>query len=204
MEDEPTAPAPVKKTNRWRLVALAVLFFGSLLIAHVTGLTERIDVETIRAFMDSAGALGFVAFLLAFAVGELLHIPGLVFVGAASVAYGETLGIVAAYLGAIGSVTLSFFVVRLIGGQPLAEVERPFVKRVLRRLDDQPLLTVTVLRFVFWMSPALNYVLAMSNVRYREYLIGSALGLLVPIPIVVLFFDSLASGWIGEWLAAIF
>lgn len=203
MEEEPPAGTPAKRSSRWRLVALGVFFFGSLIIAHATGITDRIDVETIRAFMDSAGALGFVAFLFVFAIGELLHIPGLVFVGAASVAYGDAIGTLAAYAGALGSLTLSFYVVRLIGGQPLAEVERPIVKRILARLDEQPLRTVTVLRFVFWMSPALNYALAMSTVRYREYLLGSMLGLLIPIPIAVVFFDSLASGWLGEWLAAI-
>jgi len=44
----------------------------------------------------------------------------------------------------------------------------------------------------------------MSTVRYREYLLGSALGLLVPIPLAVIFFDSIASGALGDWLGAVF
>ena len=193
-----------RKTSRWRLLALGALFFGSLLVAHWTGLTQNIDVETIRSFMDAAGALGFVVFLIAFAAGELMHVPGLVFVGAASVAYGEVLGSFAAYAGALLSVTVSFFVVRLIGGQPLGEVKRPLARRILSRLDDHPLRTVAILRFFFWMAPPLNYALAMSKVRYRDYLAGSAIGLLLPIPLAVLFFDWLAEVSLGEWISALF
>lgn len=205
MRDTSTVAEPAQnKTSRWRLLALAIFFFGSLILAHATGLSERIDVETIRAFMEAAGALGFVAFLVAFAVGELLHVPGLVFVGAASVAYGPTLGTLAAYFGALGSVTLSFYVVRLIGGQPLKDVKRPLVRRILSRLDEHPLRTVAVLRFLFWMAPPLNYALAMSKVRYRDYLAGSAIGLAIPIPLAVIFFDWLAGASLTEWLGSVF
>ena len=196
--------APARRSSRWRLVALAAFFVGSLIVAKVTGLTDSVDVETIRRMMDAAGPLGFVGFVVAFAVGELLHIPGAVFVGAASVAYGSALGALAAYLGALASVTASFFVVRGIGGQPLGEVKRPFVKRMLARLDERPVLTVAILRLIFWMAPALNYGLAMSKVRFRDYLLGSALGLALPIPLMAIFFDWIVSLDLAAWLGTLF
>lgn len=186
---------PPARAKRWRIGLLAALFLGSLAIAKLTGLEEYADVERVRALMDSAGAWGVIAFVASFAVGELLHIPGLVFVGAASIAYGQGYGTLAAYVGAMASVTLSFLVVRAVGGQPLGDVRRPFMRKMLARLETRPILTVAVLRGVFWMSPALNYGLAMTKVRLREYLIGSALGLAIPIPIFVFFF---------EWIAARF
>ncbi len=191
-EQDATEETP-KPSSRWRLVALAVFFFGSLGIAKVTGLTESVNVDTIREFMETAGPLGLLGFVVVFALGELMHIPGFVFVGAASVAYGSMLGSCAAYLGALTSVSLSFVVVRTIGGQPLAEVKRPILKRILAQLDERPLRTVVVLRMIFWMAPALNYALAMSKIRFRDYLAGSALGLIIPIPLVVIFFDWLTN-----------
>ena len=49
--------------------------------------------------------------------------------------------------------------------------------------------TVLLLRLVLWMAPELNYALALSNVGYRPYLVGSALGLVAPIGGTVLLFD---------------
>lgn len=185
-ETEHAPPAP----TRWgRIGLLAVLFGGSLLAAKLTGLTEMVSVESIRALMDTAGPFGFFAFVAAFGVGELMHIPGVVFVGGAALAYGPIYGALAAYLGAVGSVILSFVVVRAVGGQPLGNIQRPRVKRILSRLDDHPVTTVALLRLIFWMAPFLNYGLAMSKVRFRDYLLGSAIGLALPIPLVVYFMD---------------
>ncbi|HEY8427369.1 MAG TPA: VTT domain-containing protein [Sandaracinaceae bacterium] len=190
-----TAVVPPARSQRARTALLVIFFVGSLAAAKLTGLDEHLDVERVRAFMDSAGALGFLAFLAIFTIGELLHVPGLVFVGAASIAYGEVLGIAAGYTGAMVSVATSFLVVRAIGGQPLGDVKRPWMRTILARLEARPIRTVALLRLVFFMSPALNYGLAMSPVRLREYLIGSALGLAIPIPAAVLFFD-----WLARWL----
>ncbi len=181
------------RTSRWRIALLVTFFVGSLVLAKVTGLSDRLDVETIRGFMDSMGAWGFFAFLVVFAVGELVHVPGLVFVGAAALVYGQALGMGAGYVGAVGSVTLSFVVVRAIGGQPLGAVQKPWMRKVLARLEQDPVRTVALLRLVFFMAPAVNYALAMTSVRLRDYVVGSALGLLIPIPIAVLVFDWLAA-----------
>jgi len=203
MAEEEQGDEP-KKSSRWRLVALAAFFFGSLGIAKVSGVSDSVDVETIREFMETAGPLGFLGFVAVFALGELMHIPGFVFVGAASVAYGAVLGSGAAYIGAVCSVSLSFVVVRAIGGQPLAEVKRPFMKKILSHLDDRPMRTVFLLRLFFWMAPPLNYALAMSKVRFRDYVAGSALGLLLPIPLVVIFFDWLITIDPAAWFGSLF
>ncbi|MEQ8457410.1 MAG: VTT domain-containing protein [Sandaracinaceae bacterium] len=189
--DETSRP----RSQRWRTWLLVAFFVGTLVAAKATGLTDWLDVETVRTWMQSWGVWGFLGFLGIFAAGELMHVPGMVFVGAASIAYGQAWGIPAAYLGSLVSVAASFIVVRAIGGQPLGDVRKPWMRKVLGRLSDRPVRTVALLRLVLFLAPALNYGLAMSSVRFRDYMLGSALGLLLPIPAMVLLFD---------WLAAIF
>lgn len=207
-EPEPETPAPPSpehetvvdeqtiraKRMKWlRVGALAVLFVGSLTVARVTGLSDSMSVEYVRDLMQTTGAWGFFAFVGIFTVGELMHVPGLIFVGAASVAYGQALGVAASFAGALTSVVVSFLLIRAIGGQPLSDFERPFVRKVFARLEEQPIRTVAVLRVLFILSPALNYALAMSKVRFRDFVLGSALGLALPIPLAVIFFDYLAT-----------
>lgn len=183
------------RSARIRMIALAVLFVGSIVVAKLTGVTEWLTIERVRELMTEAGALGFLAFVGLFAAGELMHVPGLVFVGAASIAYGKVLGIVASYTGAIVSVAVSFVLIRTIGGQPLGAIKRPFLRKILSRLETQPIRTVILLRMLLWLTPALNYVLAMSKVRFRDFMIGSAIGLVAPVVIAVLFFD-----WLAQFL----
>jgi uncharacterized membrane protein YdjX (TVP38/TMEM64 family) len=61
----------------------------------------------------------------------------------------------------------------------------------LARLDRRPLLAVLVLRTLFQTMPTLNYALALSGLRLRDYLLGTVLGLPLPIAVYCIFFDSL-------------
>jgi uncharacterized membrane protein YdjX (TVP38/TMEM64 family) len=176
-----------------RLGALVAVTLLLMWIGHVTGLTEQLTRERIQATMSELGALGFLAFVAAFAIGELVHVPGVVFVVAAMFAYGPGMGSVAGLVGATVSVTVTFFVVRLVGGQPLGDVERPFLRRMLAQLDRRPVTTIIVLRLLFQMLPALNYGLAMSKVRYRDYVVGSALGLVPVVLVMALAFEPIVA-----------
>jgi len=163
-------------------VALGV--FGKL-----TGLDSFLDRERVKSLVEGAGALGLLAYVAIFALGQLLGVPGLVFVAAGILIYGKLYGAGASLLGAVVAVTVSFLVVRTVGGKPLGDVQRPFMRRVMARLDARPVRAIVLLRLVFWLAPPVNYALALSPVRLRDFVLGSALGMLLPISIASFFFD---------------
>lgn len=182
-----------RPARRLRLALLAVFFVASLVTVHATGLTKRIDLEAVRQFSASAGLFGLFAFWAVFALGVLVHLPGLAFVGTASVAYGKAVGILVGYVGALGAAMTSFLLVRAAGGQPLGEVRRPWIRKVLARLESHPISTVALLRMLFFLASWLNYGCAMSPVRARDYALGSAIGLVPQAVAGALFFE-----WVAE------
>jgi uncharacterized membrane protein YdjX (TVP38/TMEM64 family) len=165
----------------WRLALLAVIVVGLFAFARATGLPAYLSAERIRSVVADLGPWGPLAFVIIFCVGEFVHVPGVVFVAAAVVAYGRTGGGVLAFLGALAAVTVSFLVVRTIGGKPLGALRSSLARRILSHLESHPVRTVFLLRLLLWMAPQLNYVLALSTVPFRSYLVGTALGLVVPI-----------------------
>lgn len=196
---EDAAPAARASRTKWlRIGALAALTIATIAIAKATGVADELTRERIQEMMQGLGALGFLAYLAVFAVGELIHVPGMVFVAAAILAYGPALGFGAGMVGALVSLSITFFVVRTVGGQPLGEVKRPLLKRVLSHLDERPVITIAVLRVLVQLLPALNYALAMSKVRFRDYLAGSLLGLAPVIAVFALAFEWIAAnlGWL--------
>ena len=138
---------------------------------------------------EEAGPLGWLVYICVFTLGELVQVPGFIFVGAASLAYGKVLGFFLAFFAAVISVCVSFAVVRTVGGKALAEFDNKLMKRMLARLDERPVMTVVSLRLVFWIAPPLNYALGLSNIGFRDYLIASAIGLIPPILGMTIFFD---------------
>ncbi len=167
---------------RWLRVAALLVFTGALLVvAKVTGLYAHLTPAEIHARMAAAGWWGPIGYLVAFSIGELVHVPGTLFVGAAVVSYGRVLGTALAFVGAVVSMSVSFVVVRGLGGKPLGTIRWRFVRRILAHLDEHPVRTIVLLRLVLWLTPQLNYILALSNVRFRSYLLGSMVGLLAPV-----------------------
>ena len=171
-----------------RLTVLA-LFLGSIYaIGRSTGFNEELTVEGIRGSMQSAGIGGFFVFAAMFAVGQLLYIPGFIFVAVAGLAYGPLWGAVASVIAATISVGISFVIVRTIGGQPLKEIKVPFLEKWLDRLEDEPLRSMIVIRLFLWAIPPVNYTLAMSGVTFRDYMIAAMIGMTPPFIVISVLF----------------
>jgi len=169
--------------NTWvRLTLLAVFLVGVYLVGRATGFTEGLTVDGIRESMRAAGVGGFAVFVAIFCIGQLLYIPGFVFVMVSGLAYGPVWGSVASMIAATISVAVSFFIVRTIGGQPLRSVhiERPFLQKPLDRLEQQPIRSMIFIRLFLWAIPPVNYTLAMSGVTFRDYMIAAMIGMTPP------------------------
>ena len=167
------------------MLVVAALWFA----AWATGVTGRFTLAGVSGIVAGGGAWGVLAFTVVFAAGQLLRIPSTVFVAAAVAVYGRNFGMLVAVVGALVSATVSFAVVRAFAGQALADVQNPLIRRVLRTIKSRPVRTVALLRVIFQTAPPLNYALPMTTIRWRDHLVGSALGLPAPVAGMALFFD---------------
>jgi uncharacterized membrane protein YdjX (TVP38/TMEM64 family) len=179
-----------------RVALLVALLVGIVGIAAATGVRQRLSLDGVRAITASAGAWGAVAFVVVFCLGELIQIPGMIFIAAGILMYGRLWGSALAWAAALVSVSFTFAVVRGVGGRALGEIRHPLMLRVLARLDAAPVRTVFVARVLFQASPPINYALALSPMRYRDYLLGSAAGLAPPVVVAALFVDRLVA-WVS-------
>ena len=164
-----------------RLGVLVIIVVVLLLAGWFTGARAWLTKENLQQVVTTAGWLGVVVFFAAFTVGQLLQVPGAVFIIAARAAWGFA----GAYAGAVISATLVFLFVRAVGGKPLGEIKWAFARKVLAGLERRPVLTIAVLRAVLMLAPPLNYALALSPVRQDHHLVGSMLGLIVPVAVTV-------------------
>ncbi len=179
---------------RWlRVAAVLALVVAALILGRVTGFADALTRENLRATVAAAGAWGPPLYVAAFTAAVLFHMPagGILFVAVAVMVYGKGTGAVLAYGGALVGVLFSFAVVRLVGGKPLGQIRNNLLRRVLDRLEARPLLTVIALRLCFFAGAPVNYALALSPLRLRDYALGSVVGLVPPVLVLALFFELL-------------
>ena len=182
-----------ERNPKLRLIVLGGILLGCFAIGSYFDVSERLSLEAVRELVRAAGVWGWMLYIILFSAGSFLHVPGLVFVAAAILIYGKLTGFMLAYLGAVVSVSVSFALVRRIGGTPLQQSKTPWLRRALTQLERRPIRTVITLRLILWMGAPLNYVLALAPLKFAHYLIGSLLGLLAPLALATFLFDWLIS-----------
>ncbi|MDP2833456.1 MAG: VTT domain-containing protein [Pseudomonadota bacterium] len=177
----------------YRRLLTVALFLGVLLaIFQLGGLRDHFSLAFLRQTILDNQIGGLLVFTLVFALGNLIQIPGWLFLAAAVLALGRTWGGLATYVAAGISCVISFLLIRFVGGDALRQLNNRIVTRILEQLDAHPVRSILLARILFQTLPALNYALAMSGVRFRAYLLGTLLGLPLPIALYCLFFDTLA------------
>lgn len=175
-----------------RLIAVA-LFLGVLwALFQLTGLRAHFNLQFLHDSFEQHKFGGLLLFTALFALGNLIQIPGWIFLAAAVLALGQWWGGLATYVAACVSCLFTFWLIRLLGGDSLRQLGGRLTARIFARLDAHPTQSVALLRLLFQTVPALNYALALSGVRFRSYLLGTLIGLPLPILLYTVFFDYLA------------
>ena len=175
-----------------RLLLVILFLLGLFVLFEALGIRAQFSLASLQELILMHKVAGLLLFILLFALGNLIQIPGWIFLAAAVLALGKVYGGIATYLAASASCIFTFFTIRMLGGNALRELDNRLAKRLLAGLDRRPLTSIIALRMLFQTVPALNYALALSGVPFRHYLLGTLLGLPLPIALYCLFFDYLA------------
>jgi uncharacterized membrane protein YdjX (TVP38/TMEM64 family) len=187
-------PASLPFVRRYgRLLGVVLVLIVVLAVLEVTGLRDHFNVPFIRELILRHRVGGLVLFVSLFALGNLVQVPGWLFLAAAVLTLGGAWGGAVTYVAAVTSAVITFFAIRVLGGDALRLLRSRVAVRLLRELDARPIASIALLRVLFQTLPALNYALALSGVRFRAYLAGTMIGLPLPIALFCVFFDLLAA-----------
>jgi uncharacterized membrane protein YdjX (TVP38/TMEM64 family) len=192
--EQPAHNPPMSKLVRLLVVVAFVMLL--LVAAELSGLRQHFSLSFVREQFEHHIVLGLLFFTLLYSVGNLIQVPGWVFLAAAVLTLGRTWGGLATYLAAVVSCCASFWILRSIGGDALRGLKKGRVAgRIFAQLDAHPVRSIALLRAAMGTVPPLNVALALSGVRFRDYLVGALIGLPVLIIVLAIFFDA-----ISHWL----
>ena len=174
------------------LVAALVLL-GRELPAEGAGFTERV-AASIEALRGNRWRVPLV--LLAFVAGGVVSFPILVLIGATIVALGPVQGFLCAAAGTLLAAATSFAMGRIVGRQPMRKWLGKRGRALERQLEGRGVVTVALLRKVP-VAPftIVNMFLGASGIPFREFIAGTALGMLPGIAAFALVGDRVADVW---------
>jgi uncharacterized membrane protein YdjX (TVP38/TMEM64 family) len=192
----PSSPAPEDPTvssssARSRVPLVLGALVGLFVLARLLGFDEFFHAERVRELVAQAGPFGPLAFLALFVGAVVAQVPGVVFVVVAPALFPWTVAWVLCWVASNLAVVANFELVRRVGGQPLVESEHPWLRKLFAGLEQRPVRTIALLRVVTIMFPPVTGALALTQVSARDHAIGSALGMALPLTLILA-----AAGWL--------
>jgi phospholipase D1/2 len=183
------------------LVAVLAIVAIATVIVRSELLTD-LSVGAVRARVESYGSLAPVAFMGLLMAGFFVAAPAMMLAGIGGAIFGLVPGFLYCWIAAVVGTALPFALVRKAVGRYVQRADGVRFRR-LRAIDERlaahGFATVLALRVVFCMAPPLNWGLGATRVGWRDYLLGTAIGVMPGIGISVYLGDAVTDA--GSWRA---
>lgn len=186
-------------------VGLLVLFgLGALFGAKLLGLDRLLELEELRAWVDSWGRFGPAAFIGLCILGIVFYLPESVLLTLGGAVFGGWPAFVYGWIATVVGTTITFLIARYLVRDWVQHTfvrSRPGFQRLDARFADNGFVWVFLLRTVLGLAPPLNWAVGATSVSFGNYAAGTALGVIPNVAIFVYFGGALAEAIDkGDWL----
>ena len=164
-----------------------------IIASEFFGVRKLLTIEFVQDLFARNFITACFIYILLFTIGNLLQIPGWIFLAGSIIAIGEVNGFLITLISAWFSCVVGFFIVGLFAKDSFRKIESSWVKSFLSKMDQYPISTNAILRVVFQNAPLLNYSLALSGISFRSYFLGALIGLPISILIYTLFINEIVN-----------
>jgi len=184
----------------WKAAVLAVFILGAILAVRSPAVRGYLTVAALDRFLDATGLWAPAAFVLFYAVGVCLFVPGSLLTGIGAAIFGPYLGFVYVWIGAMIGASGAFYIGRTLGREFAAGLVGSRLKKYDDAIGRNGFAAVLYLRLVYFPFTPMNFGMGLTQVTFRDYFYGTGLGILVGTFIFTFFIgtlrDVLAT---GDW-----
>lgn len=187
-----------------RAVVKGLLFFaflsGALCAIRFTPARDFFTPQGLDGFLREAGTWAPLAYILIYAAGVCLLVPGTFFSFLGAALFGGHGGFLYIYLGAMAGATAAFWIGRTLGRDFAASLIGEKLKKYDEAIGRNGFATVLYLRLVHFPFTPMNYGMGLTKVSFRDYFWGTGWGILVGVFIFSFFVGTLREVWAGgDW-----
>ncbi|MFN2339237.1 MAG: VTT domain-containing protein [Gammaproteobacteria bacterium] len=157
--------------NAIRILLVLVLLIGVTLALLYR---DRLDVDALEQWVQSAGLAAPLLFMLIYAVGAVFFLPGSVLTLAGGALFGPVLGTFYNLTGATLGALLAFLVARYLASDWVAQRAGGRLKQLIAGVEEEGWRFVAFTRLVpLFPFNLLNYALGLTRIRLWHYLLAT-------------------------------
>jgi len=183
-----------------KAVVLVLFIITALSIVRFTPVKQFLTAQRLGLLLETAGFLAPLAFIMVYAVGVCLFVPGTLLTTLGAAIFGPYFGFIYVWLGAMIGSSLAFFIGRYLGRDFAASLIGDRLKKYDEAIARNGFATVLYLRLVYFPFTPMNFGMGLTKVRFWDYFSGTALGIIVGTFIFTFFVGTVKDVWAsGQW-----
>jgi uncharacterized membrane protein YdjX (TVP38/TMEM64 family) len=172
----------------------------AILLVQFTPIKDYLTEEKLSGLKDAAGLWGPIVFIVLYALGICLFLPGTLLTGLGAALFGPFLGTVVNWIGAMIGASAAFLIGRTLGREYAASLIGDKLKKYDDAIERNGFATVLYLRLVYFPFTPMNFGMGLTKVRFWDYFIGTGLGIMVGTFILTFFIGTIKDVWAsGNW-----
>ena len=191
-------PMETRKLRKGALIKATLLLMfivAAVMVVRFTGVKEFLTVEKLGSLLAAAGIWAPLAFILIYAVGICLFIPGTLLTALGAAIFGAYWGFVYVWIAAMLGAAGAFLIGRYLGREFAASLIGDRLRKYDEAIERNGFATVLYLRLVYFPFTAMNFGMGLTKVRFWDYLWGTGLGILVGTFIFTFFVGTIKEVW---------
>lgn len=190
----------IQKKNAIKALCLLLFIATAVGMVRLSPARAFFTADTLGSLIQNAGFWAPAAFILIYAVGVCLFIPGTVLTGIGAAVFGPFAGFAYVWTGAMIGASGAFFIARCLGRDFTAAAIGERLKKYDDAIERNGFATVLYLRLIYFPFTPMNFGMGLTRVRFFSYFMGTALGIVVGTFIFTFFIGTIRNIWLsGHW-----
>ena len=183
-----------------KAIILLIFIAAAIILVRFTPIKNYLTAEALGRFLDTAGFWAPLVFILIYAAGVCFFLPGTLLTGLGAAIFGAYWGFVYVWFGAMAGASGAFFIGRTLGREFASSLIGDKLKKYDDGIERNGFATVLYLRLVYFPFTPMNFGMGLTKVHFRDYFIGTGLGIIVGTFIFTFFIGTLKEVWVsGNW-----
>jgi uncharacterized membrane protein YdjX (TVP38/TMEM64 family) len=149
---------PIKKRRGIKkALALASFIIGAILLVRLTPVKDYLTPDALGQYLGMTGFWGPIIFIITYAAGICLFVPGTLLTGLGAAIFGVYWGFVYVWIGAMIGASVAFFIGRTLGREFAASLIGDKLKKYDDAIERNGFATVLYLRLVYFPFTPMNF-----------------------------------------------
>jgi uncharacterized membrane protein YdjX (TVP38/TMEM64 family) len=183
-----------------KAIFLAVFLIAAISIVRFTPLKTYLTPEGLDKILDKAGMWAPFFYIFIYAAGVCLFVPGLLLTGVGAFLFGPYQGFIYIWLGAMAGASGAFYIGRTLGRDFAASLIGDRLRKYDDAIEKNGFAVVLYLRLIYFPFTPMNFGMGLTKVRFRDYFLGTAIGIIAGTFIIAYFIGTLKGVWSsGNW-----